>query len=257
LLVWRKGKCGADTTPPHNIIGKGIHNHLPTGEGAATLLELMTGSQILLKDHPINLARREAGKDSADSIWLWGQGPAATMETIPAMFGINGSVICAVDLIRGIGKMAGLDCPKVKGATGYLDTDYDAKAAAAISSLKTSDYIFLHVEAPDEAGHEGNAEEKIKAIERFDEKVVGPVWEALEKSGEPYKLLIMPDHPTPVAKRTHTYDPILFAMVESDKEPDPSKQGKGFTEAYATATGLVVKKAHLLMQHMTEKQRQW
>lgn len=254
LFVWRKGEVGAETTPPHDITGKAIQDYLPKGAGADVLLGIMTGSQILFKNHPVNLKRAEEGRNTADSVWLWGQGYAPRMETFAEKFGLKGEVVCAVDLIKGIGIAAGLACPDVPGATGYLDTDYDAKAIAAIEALKRSDFVYVHVEAPDEAGHAGLVDEKVKAIERFDEKVVGPVAEYLKSQGEPYCLLVMPDHPTPVALRTHTKAPVPFILLESTAGKAVS--GQGYTEAFASSTRINVD-AHRLMSHMAGRDRLW
>lgn len=255
LFVWRKGEVDALTTPPHDISGKTIHEYLPSGPGAHTLVGLMTGSQILLKNHPVNIARREAGKNTADSIWLWGQGYAPAMESFEKRYGMTGEVVCAVDLIKGIGVAAGLKCPQVEGATGYLDTDYSAKARAGIEALKRSDFLYLHVEAPDEAAHAGLVEEKIKAIERFDELVVGPVARALADSGEPYGLLVMPDHPTPIRLKTHSRDPVPFIILESGKKS--LAKGAAYDEKSAAATGLVVDRAWKLVPHLAGKAPLW
>jgi 2,3-bisphosphoglycerate-independent phosphoglycerate mutase len=255
LMVWRGGEDRARTVPPHDITGKAIQSHLPTGPGADTLVGLMTGSQILLKDHPVNVERRGTAKKEANSIWLWGQGKAPKIPTYAEKYGLAGAVISAVDLIRGIGVLAGLATPKVAGATGYLDTDYEGKVRAALDALRTSDFVYVHVEAPDETAHQGLADEKVRAIEDFDAKVVGPVWEALEASGEEYAILAMPDHPTPVAMRTHTGDPVPF--VHYRKGQSPLCAGDAYTEASARATGLAVGEAHRLMDHMTGKVALW
>lgn len=255
LFVWRKGELNAKCTPPHDITGQPIHSHLPQGPGASTLLNLMTGSQILLKNHPVNLRRRDEGRFTVDSIWLWGQGLRPKMASYAEKFGLTGQVVCAVDLVRGIGRAAGLECPLVPGATGYLDTDYDAKASAAIAALKMDDFVFVHVEAPDEAGHAGLMDEKIKAIERFDHQVVGPVSRALEASGEPYKLLVLPDHPTPIRIRTHSRDPVPFVMVESGAAK--GTQPRAYSEEAARATGVYVPHGHELMAHMAGRVRLW
>lgn len=255
LFVWRGGEVGAKTTPPHDITGKSIHEYLPTGPGSHELLGLMTGSQILLKNHPVNLERQEAGKATADSVWLWGQGFKPRVSTFGELYGLTGTVVCAVDLIKGIGMAAGLKCPTIPGATGYLDTDYAAKANAAIEAIKQDDFVFVHVEAPDEAGHAGKIDEKVLAIERFDERVVAPVLAHLETCGEDFRLLVMPDHPTPIRIRTHTSEPVPFIMLE--KGAAGAKTASGYTEKFAAATGLVVKDAYKLMRHMAGVERLW
>ncbi len=259
LLCWRGGVDGAELAPPHDISGQPIHEHLPKGPGANELLGLITGSQILLKNHPINEARRAAGKKEANSIWLWGQGKRPRMATYDDKFGLTGSVICAVDLIKGIGLLAGLECPHVEGATGYIDTDYDAKAQAALDALDRGDFVYVHVEAPDEAGHSGDAKEKIKAIERFDEAVVGKVRRGLEEKGEPFAILVMPDHPTPVALKTHTHDPVPFIVFDSEKagSGEGGKGGECYSEAAAKATGVEVADGYKLMEHLTGKVQLW
>ncbi|GAB6062911.1 cofactor-independent phosphoglycerate mutase [Deferrisoma palaeochoriense] len=255
LFVWRNGLAGAETTPPHDIQGQAIHEHLPRGEGAETLLHLITGSQILLKDHPVNRARRERGLKEANSIWLWGQGRRPALETYRDRFGLGGAVISAVDLLKGIARLAGLDAPRVEGATGYIDTNYEGKVEALLGALEAGDFGFVHVEGPDEAAHAGNAEHKVRAIEDFDARVVGPVRRALEARGEPFRLLVMPDHPTPLAIRTHTADPVPFVLYDSEGPAGPA--GAGFTEAEAEATGLRVGAAHRLLDHLTGRDRLW
>jgi 2,3-bisphosphoglycerate-independent phosphoglycerate mutase len=257
LFVWRDGETGAVTTPPHDIIGQAIHKHLPEGPGADLLVGMMTGSQILLKGHPVNVERFEEGKAEANSIWLWGQGTPPKMETYADKYGLSGAVISAVDLLRGIGKMAGLHCPIVEGATGWIDTNYEGKRAAALEALEKSDFVYLHVEAPDEAGHTGDADVKVKAIEDFDSQIVGPMWEELERRGEDYALLVMPDHPTPVELRTHTHDPVPFALFEKGKEVGTTTAGRGYTEQYAGETGVEVERAHTIMDHIAGGKRLW
>ncbi len=255
LLVWRGGRDDVRTVPPHDIQGQPIHEHLPSGEGAERLLHVITGSQILFKDHPVNRARREQGRKEANSVWLWGQGRRPCFQPYAERFGLSGAVVAAVDLIRGIGRLAGLKAPKIPGATGYLDTDYEAKVAAALDALEWGDFVYLHVEAPDEAAHSGSPDDKIRAIEDFDARVVGPIREALESRAEPYCLLVLPDHPTPLELRTHTADPVPFVLYRSgEKGRFP---GAAFTEAEADATGLRVGEAHRLMEHVTGRRPLW
>ncbi|WP_025321997.1 cofactor-independent phosphoglycerate mutase [Deferrisoma camini] len=255
LMVWRNGRDGASTTPPHDIQGQPIHEHLPRGEGAEELVHLITGSQILLKDHPVNRARRERGQKEANSVWLWGQGRRPTLEPYRSRFGLSGAVVSAVDLLKGIAHLAGLDAPRVPGATGYLDTDYEGKVTALLAALDRGDFGFVHVEAPDEAAHAGNPEHKVRAIEDFDARVVGPVRRALEERGEPYRLLVLPDHPTPLELRTHTDEPVPFVLYDSTRPA--TRPGAAFTEAEARATGLVVDEAHRLVAHMSGRVRLW
>lgn len=258
LMVWRKGKTSPTTTAPHDIIGKAIGEHLPKGKDALKLLKLMTSSQMLLQNHPVNKARRKEEKAEANSIWLWGQGKAPTLPPYKERFGLAGSVISAVDLLKGIAKAVGLEAPNIPGATGYLDTDYEAKVAAALAAIKRADFVFLHVEAPDEAGHSGKTEDKIKAISDFDERIVGPMVAEIEKSGEEFAILAMPDHPTPLILRTHTDKPVPFALFTSSGLATPRQySASGFSEAKAAATGLVVSKAHDLMNHIIGKVKLW
>jgi len=255
LLVWRGGEDRAVTVPPHDITGKPIQDYLPRGPGAEALLHLITGSQMLLKDHPVNQARQEAGLATANSIWLWGQGRRPQMSTYREKFGLAGAVISAVDLLKGIARLAGLEAPDVPGATGYLDTNYASKVAASLAALTRGDFVYLHVEAPDEAGHSGKVADKVQAIADFDAQVVGPMRAELERRGEPFALLAMPDHPTPLAVRTHTREPVPFALYVSDQ---PGRSGAaGFCEDAARAAGVQVAHAHRLMDHLLGRARAW
>ncbi len=254
LLVWRGGEFEAETTPPHDITGMAIHAHLPKGPGAEKLIDLITSSQMLLKNHPVNIKRREEDRIEVNSIWLWGQGKPPQTGSYADKYNLTGTVISAVDLLKGIGALAGLKAPHIEGATGYLDTNYQGKVDAAIEGLKEGDFVYLHVEAPDETAHQGFADKKIEAIEDFDTKVVGPMMEYLAGCGEDYAILVMPDHPTPVATRTHSSDPVPFALFTSNVK---GKGGKGFTEAHAKKTGVFVKHAHNLMDHITGKVKLW
>jgi 2,3-bisphosphoglycerate-independent phosphoglycerate mutase len=255
LLVWRGGLEDPETTPPHDILGEPIRAYLPHGPGAEQLLHLITGSQILLKGHPVNHARRRDGKNEANSIWLWGQGRVPHLEPYRRRFGLDGAVVSAVDLLKGIGRAVGLDAVEVPGATGYLDTDYEAKVCAALGALRESDFVYLHVEAPDEAAHSGNAKDKVRAIADFDARVVGPMRRGLEASEGGFALLVMPDHPTPITLRTHTEEPVPFALYTS-AGPD-GVPGGAFTEAEARTTGVFVPAAHRLMDHILGRARLW
>jgi len=246
LLVWRGGKDQMKAVPPHDITGQSILDFLPQGEGADALINLMNCSQMLFKDHPVNKARLSDGKLPANSIWLWGHGRAPRIETYQQRFGLTGAVISAVDLLRGIGMYAGLEVIIVPGATGYIDTNYTGKAEAALKALETADFVYVHVEAPDEASHSGNMDHKIQAIEDFDAKVVGPVMAGVKKFGD-YRILCMPDHPTPVKLMTHTSDPVPFILYsgETDEKPEVA----GYDEDSA-AKGLLVEEGHHLMRMM-------
>jgi 2,3-bisphosphoglycerate-independent phosphoglycerate mutase len=245
LLVWRNGKDALDMTPPHDITGRPTAAHQARGEGADVTARLMHQSQVFLKDHPVNRARQAEGKKQATSIWLWGQGRAPRMVRLTDQYQLRGGVISAVDLLNGIGVYAGLEVIRVPGATGYIDTNYAGKAQAALAALKDMDFMFVHVEAPDEMGHEGNLEGKIKAIEDFDEKVVGPVLKGLQAHDE-YRILVLSDHPTPIAIKTHASDPSAFAVLSSRKEENMGCH-VAFSEAEARAGGILVSPGHELM----------
>jgi len=246
LLVWRNGKESLDLTPPHDITGKPTAAYLPKGEGAERILRLMHQSQAFLKNHPVNRQRLRDGKKPATSIWLWGQGRAPRMVRLTDRYGFRGGVISAVDLLNGIGVYAGLEVIRVPGATGYIDTNYLGKAQAALAALKEMDFMFVHVEAPDEMGHAGDLEGKIKAIEDFDEKVVGTVLAGLPSYGD-YRMLVLSDHPTPIAIKTHASDPSAFAVLSSVNEEN-IKRGDGFNEANARKGGILVSPGHGLMK---------
>jgi 2,3-bisphosphoglycerate-independent phosphoglycerate mutase len=250
LLVWRNGKAQLDLTPPHDITGKCIDPYLPKGDGADVLLQLMTKSQSILADHPLYRQRADAGKTPANSIWLWGHGKAPRMETYREKFGLSGAVISAVDLVRGIGVYAGLEIIKVPGATGYLDTNYQGKAKAALEALERLDFVYLHVEAPDESSHSGNIENKVRAIEDFDAKIVAPICEGIKKFGA-YRILCTPDHPTPIRLMTHTSDPVPFIVYGGEDDADSAIAG--YDEVSARNTGLFLEEGFRLMDLMTGK----
>jgi 2,3-bisphosphoglycerate-independent phosphoglycerate mutase len=214
LLIWRDGPIDLRTQPPHDIAGQPVPQHLPAGKRQDEVRALMEKSKEILRDHPVNRARIAAGKKPATQIWLWGQGRAMTLDPFSRKFGRSGGVISAVDLVRGIGLLAGLEAPKVPGATGFLDTNYEGKVGAALALLDRGDFAYLHVEAPDECGHIGDFSKKKQAIEDFDRRVVGPVWQALEKRGEAYRLVVAMDHRTPVSVRGHTREPVPMAVLD-------------------------------------------
>ncbi len=212
LLVFRGRDFEVQTYPPHDHIGTAVEKLLPRGKGSDLLIDLMARSQQLFADHDINKVRRDLGENQVSSIWLWGQGKKAQMERFQKRFGIRGAAITAVDLVKGLARLIGFDLVEVPGATGFIDTNYQGKASAAIEALDEYDLIFIHIEAPDEAGHSGNPEMKKKAIELVDRHIVGPVFEALQ-TYESWRILVMPDHPTPVRTCAHSPDPVPFAMA--------------------------------------------
>lgn len=227
LLVVKGGDKRLDCTPPHDVPLHPfrplmIKPEAPEAQETADLLNnLILQSQEILKDHPVNLQRIAAGKDPANSIWPWSPGYRPAMQTMQEMYGFKqGSVISAVDLIRGIGVYAGLEVIDVEGATGLYDTNYEGKAHAALEALKTNDFVYLHVEASDEAGHEGDVDLKIRTIENLDKRAIGILFEELQKWDEPVATAVLPDHPTPCAIRTHTNTPVPFLIYKPGQEPD-------------------------------------
>jgi 2,3-bisphosphoglycerate-independent phosphoglycerate mutase len=221
-------------TPPHDIIGQIIFPFLPEIDGKSgedQILFLMNESQRLLKNHPVNLARQAKGFKPANSIWLWGQGRSPQMIPLKDRFGIEGSVISAVPLLKGIGIFAGLEVLEVPGATGYFDTNYDAKAQYALRALEKKDFVYVHVEAPDEAGHMGDLRLKIETIEAFDEKIVGTILKGMSKFKK-YKILVLPDHPTPLSIRTHAADPVPYTIYPVRK-PRSLPEGRGKKGVYS------------------------
>ncbi len=214
LMVWSAGEVDAKCTPPHDIIGKDISAYLPKGTGGEFLNSIMRDSMDTLQKHPVNRQRVSEGKNPANSIWLWGQGRKPSFRPFKEKYNIEGSVVSAVDLMKGLGICAGLASIDVPGATGYLDTNYEGKAQYALESLKRRDFVYIHVEAPDEAGHMGNHNDKIKAIEDFDALVVGPVVRGLKAFGD-HRVLLLPDHATPIELRTHTDEPVPFVLYDS------------------------------------------
>jgi len=246
LLVWKGGGPEVETTPPHDITGQPTAEWLPKGKGAEDVLGVMLRSREILKEHPVNRKRKELGKRQATSVWLWGQGGKPAMEPLSTRYGLRGGMISAVDLLNGLGVYAGLEILRVPGATGYIDTNYIGKAEKVLEALGDKDFVFVHVEAPDEMGHEGNAEGKVKAIEDFDEKVVGTVLAGIARHGD-YRVLVLSDHPTPIAKKTHTAEPSPFAVFCS--RPDDNVRGApGYSEEAARRGGLVVSPGCELME---------
>ena len=214
LLIWKNGPSDCVTEPPHEILEQKIAPHLPSGPGAERVRDLMHRSRAILEAHPVNRARIAAGKRPATQIWLWGQGKAMQLASYRELYGLSGGMITAVDLLRGLATLAGLDVIHVDGATGWIDTNYEGKAQAALETLKRSDFVYVHVEAPDECGHRGDAELKTRAISEFDTRVVGPIWRGLETMGEPYRLILTTDHRTPVSLRGHSREPVPMAVLD-------------------------------------------
>lgn len=251
LLVWRKYPYEAipETTPPHDIHSKYIDDYLPKGAGASELIRLMKNSSDVIGRSDIIKSSMTELKGNPTSIWLWGGGRKPAIDTLNKRFGLYGHTISAVDLIHGIGRAAGLSPLYVEGATGYIDTNYSGKAEALLKGIKDSNFIFLHIESPDESGHEGRTDYKVKAIEDFDSKVVGPVLDGMSSYNN-FSVLVMPDHPTPVKLRTHTSDPVPFCIYSSKDISGfkKSKPGSQYTEKFASGTGNFVPKACSLIE---------
>jgi 2,3-bisphosphoglycerate-independent phosphoglycerate mutase len=240
LLVWRDGPEECVTHPPHDFAGRPLDRRLPSGMGADVLLRIIIKSWKIFEHHPVNQRRIRLGKGPANSVWPWGQGKRPKMKTLKERFHITGAVVAAVDLVKGMGKYAGLDPVEVPGATGYIDTDYEGKVAATIDALQEKDLVFLHVEAPDEASHSGKLDLKKKAIEDFDSRVAGPLLEGL-KAFPGWRILLAPDHHTPLATRTHSTDPVPFILLDSGEwNGGPGEISTPFSEDAARASGTMI-----------------
>ena len=219
-LVRRHGKTGAELTPPHDISGKVISPYLPKGAYADELLAFQKSSMKVLAGSEINAERRAKNVNTADGCWLWGEGTRPSFKPFKKLYGLKGAVISAVDLVKGLGIVAGMDSIDVEGACGTINTNFAGKAAAALEAAKTHDFVYLHMEAPDECGHQGDKAGKIRSIELIDSLVVGPIFAEMTKRKERFKMLITPDHPTPLALRTHVGDPVPFVMYDSGRKVD-------------------------------------
>ncbi len=222
IMIWKGGLWKMKTTPPHDITGKQIGEYMPNGDGAKVLTELMERSQAFLANHPLNKRRESEGRYPANSVWLWGQGKKARFPSFKGQYGVQGATVAAVDLVKGISRLIGFDAPYIEGATGYLDTDYKAKANAALRLLEGNDIVYVHIEAPDEASHNGNVTEKIRAIENIDREVVGLIH---EKSSEDTRFLIVTDHATPISMKTHYACPVPFVIYDKNVRRDGCQSG--------------------------------
>jgi len=245
LLVFKGEDFDVQTYPPHDCIGQKIEKILPRGKGAEMLIDLMARSQQLFSNHDINKVRKDLGENQVSSIWLWGQGKKAQMESFRKRFGIKGATITAVDLARGLSKLIGFDLIDVPGATGFVDTNYQGKASAAIEALDKYDLVFVHIEAPDEASHNGSVEMKKKAIEQIDKYIVGPVLEALQNY-ESWRILVMPDHATPISSKAHSPEPVPFAMAGDNIS---GILHTTFSEANAAKSGFRIDNGFELMEY--------
>ena len=231
-LLRRAGETGMDLTPPHDITDKKITEYLPKGKYADEMLDIMKQSKALLKDHPVNLSRTKRGLNPVTSVWFWGEGRKPLLDEFYSLRGLKGAVISAVDLIKGIGIGAGMQSIDVEGATGTLSSNFDGKAQAGIEALKENDFLYVHLEAPDECGHQGDYNGKVRAIELIDEKIVTPIVKYLKNNEIDFKIAILPDHATPIVKKTHVSDPVPYLIYDSQNEID----GVALTEENATST---------------------
>jgi len=247
LMVWVNGKTQLKLTAPHDISDKPVMAHLPSGDNAEIIKELMQVAMDLLRQHPVNEERLAQGKPPANSIWLWGHGKAPALPKFSDRFHVTGAMISAVDLLKGLGKYAGFEILNVPGATGYLDTNYQGKAEYALKALESKDLIYLHVEAPDEASHMGDLAAKIKALEDFDRLTIGTLLKGLDKFGE-YRILLIPDHYNPVAMKTHTSEPVPYAIYEKSKTNKIKKSGQAYNEAAAQSTGIYYEEGTQLIE---------
>lgn len=251
LVVIKNKGLRARCVPPHDITGKEFKKYLPRGEDAIVLISLMEESRKILSSHEINQIRLDLKENPANMIWLWGQGRKPSLVSLKDKYGITGSVISAVDLIKGIGRIAGLEVINVEGATGYYDTNYKGKANAALKSLEDKDFVYLHVEAPDEASHNGDLQEKILAIERFDQLVVGTVLDAFRDKKD-FRILVIPDHATPISLRTHTADKVCFAIY--GQGISACEGVFGFNETEARKSGISLDNASVLMDRLIKEE---
>lgn len=249
LMVADGGSTNIKLTPPHDISDRVVGEYLPKGDNADIILDIMKKSHELLKNHPVNLKRIKEGKNPANSLWIWGEGKKPQLDDFYGKFGLKGSIISAVDLLKGIGKGAHMNVAEVEGATGNIDTNFEGKAKAAIQEFKNGqEFVYIHVEAPDECGHRCEVENKIRAIELIDEKIVGPVMEYLKGSGDDFAALITPDHPTPLMLKTHVRDAVPFVIYKSNAK---EKSGLTYTEKNAESTGIFVDKGCKIMPLFT------
>ncbi|MEA4888487.1 MAG: cofactor-independent phosphoglycerate mutase [Clostridiaceae bacterium] len=249
-LIWKQGPTEMTLTPPHDILTRPIGAYLPSGPGAGRLLDMMKASPDFLADHPVNKARRQRRLNPANAIWIWGQGTKPELPDLSDHYGLQGTVISAVDLVRGLGLCAGLHVVDVPGATGNIHTNFRGKAQAAIDELaRGQNYIYIHVEAPDECGHRAEIENKVRSIELIDRQIIEPVWDYLETqrlaTGENYRLMVLPDHPTPLSLRTHTGDPVPFACYSSDRRD--RKPAAAYDEHACSQTGCHIEEGYQLL----------
>ncbi len=247
ITIWKEGTV-LDFEPPHDHLGEKTGNYLPK---EALFREMMKKSFDLLNNHPLNLERAAQGKNKANSLWFWGAGTKPSLGNFREKTGLQGAMISAVDLLKGIAVGAGMKVIEVEGANGSLHTNYEGKAAAAVKAVLEDghDFVYIHVEAPDEMGHQGSMENKIKAIENLDSRVIAPIKRAMDESGEDYRMLVLPDHPTPIRIRTHTSQPVPYVIYDSRHQ---EKKLARYTEEEAADTGIDIPQGHQLMEHFLQ-----
>ena len=245
LMVHRGGPFNSELTPPHDILDEPVSKHLPRGRNGKELCQIMEDAAEFLAQHEVNKIRRDLDENPATGIWLWGQGRQPRMDTFRSRFGISAAVITAVDLLGGLGKLIGMDVIPVEGATGYIDTDYAAKGRAAVEALANHDLVFVHVEAPDEAGHGAMVEAKVEAVEQIDLHIVGPLLEKLRQT-DAWRIMVLPDHPTPIRLRTHSPEPVPFALAGTGVS---ANLRQSYCEANAKKSGFRIDQGHLLMEY--------
>jgi 2,3-bisphosphoglycerate-independent phosphoglycerate mutase len=253
ILVWAEGHLDVELTPPHDILEQGVSEYMPKGDNLSWLEDLTIKSHDFLRNHPINLARIERGLNPANSIWVWGEGKKPLLDPFIDKYGVKGATISAVDLIKGIGRCAGMTSLEVEGVTGTIHTNFDGKAKACIEALEEGyDFVYVHLEATDESSHQGHLDEKIKGVEIIDQKIVKAIKESLESKNTPFKMLVLPDHPTPIHLRTHTSNPVPYLLYNSED----SKQGPdSYNEITAEASTCYYKSGPELLSYFLDKRQ--
>ncbi len=243
LMVWHGGEAAMATTPPHDITDQKVLPHLASGKGSERLHELMTAARKIIKGHPVNDRREARGEKRVTDIWLWGQGRRPSIPTLTERYGLRGGVITAVDVVAGLGHLAGFERINVPGITGFVDTNFKGKGEYALNALEKFDLVFVHVEAPDESGHMGDADLKVKSIEELDEKVIGTILNGIDRYGD-WVMMVLPDHATPVSTKTHSADPVPFAIMGSSEAVG---SGHAYGEREAVSTGVLIDDGYTLL----------
>ncbi len=254
IMMWRDSSFTGNLVPPHDIINQSIQEHLPGKHGHSYIQNIMEKSSAFFRDHPVNEARKKRGLPPANSVWIWGEGKKPALPGFYEKYGLKGAVISAVDLIKGLGLCAGLEVIEVEGATGNINTNFTGKARAAIDALtEDKDFIYIHLEAPDECGHRNEINNKVKSIELIDKMIVGPLRTALEERKTDYKMMVLPDHYTPLSLRTHTIDPVPFIIYDSRKRDTGRVAEIVYDEFMPADSGIVFPEGYLLMDYFINK----